>query len=300
PKVRHVTRNTILMYCLLEHERLKLIKEWDLKSKVFSMTCDNAGAMDVMVGRLKSDLHSFFPLPLEGRFFHVHYCAFILNLIFQSGMKVIDDSVFKVCGAVNYIASSDSRLCVFDKCVVDSQCNFIGKLRIDCPTRWHSTYLMLKRVIKAKKALSLFCTIDPSFDFVPVDEEWEIVKYMCNFLEPFDCITNLFSKSNYPTANIYFPYILAVENLFVLGHNHKVPSIKDMASAMLVKFEKYWGYYSIVLGITILLDPRYKNVMIRSALGRLYNSGEVQRRVKEIREAFIDYTISMTLLLAHL
>ncbi|KAL2925252.1 putative AC transposase, partial [Bienertia sinuspersici] len=356
PKVRHVTRNTILRYCLLEHERLKsflreclselnsrvcftcdcwsactsrgfltltahfvdnnwnlksrilnfryfppphrgvdislfvvgLIKEWGLETKVFSMNCDNAGAMDVMVRRLKSNLHSFRPLPLNGRFFHVRCCAHILNLIVQSGMNVIDDSVLKVRGAVNYIAGSDSRLCVFDKCVADSQCNFIGKLRIDCPTRWNSTYLMLKRVIEAKEALILFGTIDLSFDYVLTDEEWKIVEYVCNFLEPFDCITKLFSGSDYPTANLYFPYILAIEKLLVLGHNHKVPSIQDMASAMLVKFEKYWSDYSIVLGIAILLDPRYKNVMIRSALGRLYISGEVERRVKEIREAFIE------------
>ncbi|KAL2904603.1 putative AC transposase, partial [Bienertia sinuspersici] len=335
PKVRHVTRNTILRYCLLEHERLKsflreclselnsrvcftcdcwsactsrgfltltahfvdnnwnlksrilnfryfppphrgvdislfvvgLIKEWGLETKVFSMTCDNAGAMDVMVRRLKSDLHSFRPLPLNGRFFHVRCCAHILNLIVQSGMNVIDDSVLKVRGAVNYIAGFDSRLCVFDKCVADSQCNFIGKLRIDCPTRWNSTYLMLKRVIEAKEALILFGTIDLSFDYVLTDEEWKIVEYVCNFLEPFDCITKLFSGSDYPTANLYFPYILAIEKLLVLGHNHKVPSIQDMASAML-------SDYSIVLGIAILLDPRYKNVMIRSALGRLYISGE--------------------------
>ncbi|KAL2897449.1 putative AC9 transposase [Bienertia sinuspersici] len=92
---------------------------------------------------------------VQWMFFHVRCCAHILNLIVQSGMNVIDDSVLKVRGAVNYIASSDSRLCVFDKCVADSQCNFIGKLRIDCPTRWNSTYLMLKRVIEAKEALQL-------------------------------------------------------------------------------------------------------------------------------------------------
>ncbi|KAL2934234.1 Cryptochrome-2, partial [Bienertia sinuspersici] len=115
-KVRRVARNTILRYCLLEHERLMpffreslseldnrsrilnfryfslpirgvdiylfvvgLIKEWGLESKVFLMTCDNASAMDVMM--------------------------------------------------------------------------FVGKLRIDCLKRWNSVYLMLKRVIEAKKAL---------------------------------------------------------------------------------------------------------------------------------------------------
>ncbi|KAL2944299.1 putative AC transposase [Bienertia sinuspersici] len=189
PKVRHVTRNTILRYCWLEHLRLKsilhetlshlnsrgiltltahfinnnwslkshilnfryfpsshkgveiylfvvgLIKEWSLERKAFSITCDNVGAMDVMVARFKSDFLSFGTLPVTSRFIHVCCSAHILNLIVQSGMKVIDRSVLKLHESVNYIASSDARLCTFGKCVSDSKCNFVRKLRLDYPTR---------------------------------------------------------------------------------------------------------------------------------------------------------------------
>ncbi|KAL2924029.1 putative AC9 transposase [Bienertia sinuspersici] len=213
----HVTRNTILRYCWLEHLRLKsilhetlshltskvcftcdclsacttrrfltltahfidsnwllkirilnfryfpspyravdiylfdveLIKEWSLERKAFSITCDNTGAMDVMVARLKSDLLSFGTLPVAGRFFHVHCSAHTLNLIVQSGMK-----------AVNYITGSDARLCSFEKGVSNSKCNLVEKLRLDCPTRWNSTNLMLKRALEAKDALVLFAVVD--------------------------------------------------------------------------------------------------------------------------------------------
>ncbi|KAL2921095.1 putative AC transposase [Bienertia sinuspersici] len=70
-----------------------LIKKWSLKRKEFSITCDNVGAMDVMVAKLKSDLLSFGTLPVAGCFFHARCSAHILNLIVQSSMKVIDKSI---------------------------------------------------------------------------------------------------------------------------------------------------------------------------------------------------------------
>ncbi|KAL2933584.1 putative AC transposase [Bienertia sinuspersici] len=126
-------------YCNKTH-----YKEWSLKRKAFSITCDNARAMDVMVARLKPDLLSFGTLPVAGRFFHVRCSTDILNLIVQSGITVIDKSVLKLHEAVNYIAASDACLCTLEKCVSNSKCNFVGKLRLYCSTRWNSTYLMLK------------------------------------------------------------------------------------------------------------------------------------------------------------
>ncbi|KAL2941002.1 putative AC transposase [Bienertia sinuspersici] len=343
-KVRHITRNTILKYCLLEHKRLKsmlheiladvnsricftcdcwsactsrgfltltahfidnnwnlksrilnfryfppphrgvdiylfvvgLIKEWNLEGKTFSMTCDNAGSMDVMVARLKSDLQTFGTLPLGGRFFHVRCCAHILNLIVQSGMKVIDASVLKVRETVNYIAGSDNRLVLFEKCVVDSKSNFVGKLLIDCATRWNSTYQMLKRALEAKDALNLFAIVDTSFDFGLSADEWNVVDFVCKFLEPFYNITVMFSGSDYPTANLYFRNIVAIEKLLVVAHTHTVASIQSMATVMMEKFEKYWSDYSILLAIAVLLDPRYKMHFVKTALGKLYVHAEVE------------------------
>ncbi|KAL2929377.1 putative AC transposase [Bienertia sinuspersici] len=129
-----------------------LRKEWSLERKAFSITYDNVEAMDVMVARLKSDLLSFTSLLVAGCFFQVHYSAHILNLIVQSGMNVIDKSILKLRKAVNYNAGSDARCVHFRK-------------MLDFPTRWNSTYLILKRALEAKDALVLFAIVDSSFDF---------------------------------------------------------------------------------------------------------------------------------------
>ncbi|KAL2905985.1 putative AC transposase, partial [Bienertia sinuspersici] len=108
-----------------------LIKEWSLERKAFSITCDNVRAMDVMVARLKSYLLSFGTLLVAGYFFHVRCSGHILNLIVQSGMKVIDKSILKLRKAINYIAEG----------------------------------------IEAKDALVLLAIIDSSFDFSLTSEE---------------------------------------------------------------------------------------------------------------------------------
>ncbi|KAL2899637.1 putative AC transposase, partial [Bienertia sinuspersici] len=148
--------------------------------------------MDVMIARLKLDLLSLGTLPVAGRFFHVRCSAHILNLIVQSGMKVIDNSILKHREAINCIAASDARLCTFEKYVSDSKCNFVGKLRLDCPTRWNSTYLMLKRALEAKDALVLYAIVDTSFVYSLTSEQWTIVQFVCRFLAPFHSITEFF------------------------------------------------------------------------------------------------------------
>ncbi|KAL2934984.1 putative AC transposase [Bienertia sinuspersici] len=232
-------------------------------------------------------LLSFGTLPVAGRFFHVRCSAHILNLIVQSGMKVIDNSVLKLREAINYIAASDARLRTFEKCVSNSKCNFVGKLRLDCPTRWNSTYLMLKRALEAKDAIVLYAIVDTSFGFSLTSEQLTIVQFVCRFLAPFHSITELFSGSDYPTANLYFANVLAIDKLLVLGNNHEVDSIKKMASVMLEKFEN-WGDYSMLLAIAVVLDPRYKMVLVRSAFSKLYVPIEVEARVKEIYDARVE------------
>ncbi|KAL2901684.1 Zinc finger BED domain-containing protein RICESLEEPER 2 [Bienertia sinuspersici] len=61
-----------------------------------------------------------------------------------------------------------------------------------------------------------------------------------------------------------------------------------MASIMLEKFEKYWGDYSTLLAIAVVLDPRYKMVLVRSAFLKLYVPIEVEARVKEIYDALVE------------
>ncbi|KAL2930501.1 Zinc finger BED domain-containing protein RICESLEEPER 2 [Bienertia sinuspersici] len=326
PNVIHISRNTILAYCWKEHDRLKLrmcdslsqvssricftsdcwsskvtsrgylsltahyidnnwilrshilnfkyfppphkgqdiyrivqelIKDWNLEGKAFSMTCDNASSMDVMVSCLK---------PI---------CILVLLCLVLRG-------------ACRYIDGSDHRLTKFHECVRASGANFKGSLILDCPTRWNSTYLMLKKAFQAKPAFDIFAMRDSNFDFNLSLEEWKVVEFFCGFLEPFYNITCLFSGCEYPTANLYFNNIIAIEKLLLLGHEHEVKCIRDMSSVMMENFEKYWSDYSLLLSIAVMLDPRYKLALVRNRWSHLYVDAKVDARITKVKDAFIE------------
>ena len=61
----------------------------------------------------------------------------------QDGLKDLDLSIQKVCNAVKYVKGSAARTAKFDACVDKEGILDKKKLKLDVPTRWNSTYVML-------------------------------------------------------------------------------------------------------------------------------------------------------------
>ena len=76
----------------LSRKVIEIITDWGIDMKIFSLTLDNASANDNMQLNLKSQLSLEESLLCDGEFFHIHYCAHILNLIVQEGLKVSSTS----------------------------------------------------------------------------------------------------------------------------------------------------------------------------------------------------------------
>ncbi|KAL2936917.1 putative AC transposase, partial [Bienertia sinuspersici] len=219
-----------------------LLNEWDIEKKVFSITLDNASANDKMVEKLRKDVQSSSPLPLDGKYFHIRCAAHILNLIVQKGLQMIDVSVKKLREVVRFFDSSDVRLSAFDKAILDcgDLTSFRGKLVLDVTTRWNFTYNIIRRALDAKEAIDLFILRERELEMI-FDEEWETIGNICDFLESFYDITALFSGTQYPTCNSYLACVINFEKL--LYDSHKVPSnaVRKMAKHMREKFDKYWS-----------------------------------------------------------
>ncbi|KAL2922328.1 putative AC transposase, partial [Bienertia sinuspersici] len=224
-----------------------LLNEWDIEKKVFSITLDNVSPNDKMVEKLRKDVHSSSPLPLDGKYFHIRCAADILNLIVQKGLQMIDVSVKTLREVVRFIDSSDVRLSAFDKAILDcgDRTSFRGKLVLDVTTRWNSTYNMIRRALDANEAIDLFILRERELEMI-FDKEWETI------------------------GNIY-----------------PSNAVRKMAKPMWEKFDNYWSEHSLILSFGLLLDPRYKMACLNDLYSSLYVPIAVEGKINEIHNAFV-------------
>ncbi|XP_048612662.1 zinc finger BED domain-containing protein RICESLEEPER 3-like isoform X2 [Brassica napus] len=67
------------------------------------------------------------------------------------------------------------------------------------------------------------------------------------------------------TTNAYFLQVWKIECLLMKYASCDDPVMKEMAKKMRVKFSKYWDEYSLVLAMGVVLDPRLKLQILRTA-----------------------------------
>lgn len=81
------------------------------------------------------------------------------------------------------------------------------------------------------------------------------------FLRPFYDITTLFSGNTHLTTNLYFYGVLSIQiNInevacFFHDELENENQICCVARKVMVKFEKYWDSYNVILSFAVILDP---------------------------------------------
>ncbi|KAL4639587.1 hypothetical protein ACB092_03G229000 [Castanea dentata] len=250
----------------------KLLSMWDIENKIFCVTLDNASSNDISKA-----------LVCNCEFFHLRCCAHILNLVVQDGLKEIDVVVQKIRESIKYVRGSQGRKKGFYESV--KQMDLDGKkgLRQVVPTRWNSTFLMLQSALSYRRAFQHLELTDYNFKHSPTDSEWEKAEKIKKFLAVFYDVTLVFSDTKYPTANLYFPQVFIVSFTLKKESDSEDEYMRKMADQMLVKFEKYWIEFSVVLAIAVVLDPRYKLPFIDWCYQKLYGHASSLQYVK-VRE----------------
>lgn len=165
---------------------------------------------------------------------------------------------------------SESRMRKFEECVklVGSIDTSVG-LRLDVPTRWNSTYLMLDSVIRYKKVFSSLQIHDTVYKWCPITYDWKKAEKLYELLQPFYETTNLTFGSTYPTSNVYFMQVWKIESLLKGNLLNEDKTISDMCKKMVTKFDKYWSEYSTVLSFGTVFDPRMKIQMLEHVYAKV-------------------------------
>jgi hypothetical protein len=158
-----------------------------------TITVDNASANDTSIGYLRRQLSR--TTVANGKYLHMRCAAHIVNLIVHDGLKEVDLSVKRVRAATKYIRNVGSRIAKFKEIVEEEKLTNKPFLKLDVPTRWNSTYLMLKIVIVYEKVFARLADKDMSYvldlsesrDGVghPDEFDWQNAKKMADLLEHF-------------------------------------------------------------------------------------------------------------------
>ncbi|CAD5324621.1 unnamed protein product [Arabidopsis thaliana] len=238
----------------IANQFLRSLDDWGIE-KVFSITVDNASANDKAITVLKERLsnRNSDALMMNGDFMHIRCGAHILNLIANEGLEDISNSIVSVRNAVKYVRSSNSRLESFKRWVEVEKITR-GSVVLDCVTRWNSTYLMLKSALKYKVAFDRMADMDKPYDawFKEVDSnkkkrdgppmaiDWDNARHMVRFLKAFYDSTLAFSSSIKVTSNGCYNEICKIQSsVQKMAFSHD-SDLREMASAMTAKFDKYW------------------------------------------------------------
>ncbi|KAL4619674.1 hypothetical protein ACB092_06G097000 [Castanea dentata] len=260
--------------------------KWGI-DRLFTITTDNASSNDVAIEYVKKKTKERDSTILGGEFMHMCCCAHILNLIVQSGLKSIHESIAKVRNAVRYVRASPARFEKFQECVENEKIKAKCLLSLDVPIRWNSTYLMLECALKFDGHYKLFFCESDGNGKKPIGPpnylDWENVKTFVKFLGIFYEATLRFSGSLFVTSNTHFHELIIIEDqLQYLCSVDGDPILKSMAVEMKRKYDKYWGSMdniNLMFFVAVVLDPKEwygkdkGNAMspkVRDALKRLY------------------------------
>uniref|UniRef100_A0A2N9H0X0 Cyclic nucleotide-binding domain-containing protein n=1 Tax=Fagus sylvatica TaxID=28930 RepID=A0A2N9H0X0_FAGSY len=248
---------------------LECLFEWNIDRKLSTVTVDNCTTNDAML-RMLLDKLPISSLMLGGSLLHMRCAAHILNLVVQDGLTLIGDGIEKIRDSVLFWTASPKRRQKFDETARQLRVPCTKELVLDCKTRWNSTYLMLSTALVYKDVFSRLKQRDSSYTSLPNERDWHIAKEICERLELFYNVTEIFSGTTYPTANMYFPLVcdlkIALSEWSVCSNE----LISKMASSMILKFDNYWSDINGIMGIAAILDPRYKMKLLEFYYPSIY------------------------------
>ncbi|KAJ1694106.1 hypothetical protein LUZ63_010804 [Rhynchospora breviuscula] len=213
----------------------KIWNDWKFDDKIFAITLNNSSVNDNVVGLLKKKLGN--KMLFSGSHMHMRCSAHILNIIVQDGMSIIETTLKNIRELLRHIASSGSRLQVLNIIMDELKLPRKRGLTLDCPTRWNSTFVVVKEALGSQEALLRY--VETASMVGPTTEEWRDDKAVAKFLEPFLDATKSFSNVRRPSSHTYIKEIWDIRRLLLDEDYLDNAKLEGLALQMQAKFCKY-------------------------------------------------------------
>ncbi|XP_042472094.1 zinc finger BED domain-containing protein RICESLEEPER 2-like [Zingiber officinale] len=271
------------------------LRDWGIE-KVFSIVVDNASSNDTAIDYLKRRMKSENLLLFEGKYLHLRCACYIINLIVKDDLKELNVSIKAIKNAVVFIHSSPSRLNKFREFAILAKFSNTSTVSMDVKTRWNATYKMLEVALKYRRVFKRMTEEwlpfmnyfhqkdDKGKERIgpPKANDWEMAKAFVHFLKKFYDATLELSASKSPTSQLIYHSMVALQvEIDRKRHDDSNPILKEVACAMKLKFDKYWGNWNNMnplIFIGNILDPRNKLQMMKVTVKKL---GGTPTSVKE-------------------
>ena len=145
-------------------------------------------------------------------------------------------------------------------------------LKIDCPTRWNSTYEMIDRLLEQR--LAVYAVLhDPKVTKLDVarslelsDDNWRVVEALIPVLKPLYLATRVMCSEEYPTLSGIYPIVFSLTTNHLRGNDTDMKAIADfkkiVADDITRRFHSTDDDYicsSVAMRCTFL-DPRYRTL----------------------------------------
>ncbi|KAH7856657.1 hypothetical protein Vadar_003977 [Vaccinium darrowii] len=169
----------------------------------------------------------------------------------RNGLDVIKVGIEKILDSVAYWTASPKREEKFEETVRQMKVSCTKKLGLDCATRWNSTFLMLQTALLYKYVFNHLSKRDSQYQSIPSEEDWVFAKDIR----------------------------LALRN-WLYDENAVV---REMVKRMVDKFDKYWAVIHGVVGVSSVLDPRYKLNVLELYFSKLFPESFIEELKKFVR-----------------
>lgn len=275
---------------------LTCLSNWRLDGRVFSLTVDvdQSFLSDAIAKNLRAFLVANDAKFLNGQLLLGNCLAQVLCQLAQEAISSTGEVVWKIRESVKYVKSSIMREEKFLELKHHLQVPCARELSMDNQTRWDTTYRMLAAACELKEVFSCLEASDPDFKLSLSMDDWKMAETLCTYLKYFYDVADILTSPSYPTANVFFPEVSRIQMELTRASMSEDPLVHGLTNPLKEKFDRYWKDCCLVLGMAVVMDPRFKLKFVEFTFSKVFveNAEDWTRTVDYgLRDLFLQYTM---------